>query len=253
VGWGVLRVRINPLDKSKYFRIIIIAERGTIMELIKTKDLSKIYISGETETKALRGVSLVIKNGEFSAITGPSGSGKTTLFNLIGALDTPTSGTITFDGEDLSDLNRKERTLFRREKIGFVFQTFNLIPVLTASENVAFPLNLLGVSEKETKERVYELLEKVGLKGMEERKPAALSGGQQQRVAVARALIKGPVLVLADEPTANLDSGTGGEIMKLMRKLNKEEEITFLFATHDPIVMEHSRRRIKLRDGQIQE
>jgi len=223
------------------------------MELIKTKDLSKTYISGETETKALRGVSLVIENGEFSVITGPSGSGKTTLFNLIGALDSPTSGTITFDGKDLSKLNRKERTLFRREKIGFVFQTFNLIPVLTAFENVAFPLNLLRVPEKEIKEKVYNLLEKVGLKGMEERKPAALSGGQQQRVAVARALIKEPVLILADEPTANLDSATGGEIMKLMKKLNKEEEITFLFATHDPMVMEYSRRRIKLRDGKIQE
>jgi putative ABC transport system ATP-binding protein len=223
------------------------------MELIKTKDLSKVYISGETQIKALSEVSLVIENGEFSVITGPSGSGKTTLFNLIGALDSPTSGTITFDGDDLSKLNRKERTLFRREKIGFVFQTFNLIPVLTAAENVAFPLNLLGISEKEIKERVYNLLEKVGLKGMEERKPAALSGGQQQRVAVARALIKEPVLVLADEPTANLDSVTGGEIMKLMKKLNKEEEITFLFATHDPMVMEYSRRRIKLRDGKIQE
>ena len=223
------------------------------MELIKTKDLSKIYLSGETETKALNQVSLIIENGEFSAITGPSGSGKTTLFNLIGALDSPTSGTITFDGEDLSNFNRKERTIFRREKIGFVFQTFNLIPVLTAFENVAFPLNLLGISEKEIKKRVYNLLEKVGLKGMEERKPAALSGGQQQRVAVARALIKEPVLVLADEPTANLDSGTGREIMELMEKLNKEEEITFLFATHDPIVMECSRRRIKLRDGKIQE
>jgi putative ABC transport system ATP-binding protein len=223
------------------------------MELIKTKDLSKIYISGETETKALRGVSLLIENGEFSAITGPSGSGKTTLFNLIGALDSPTSGTISFEGKDLSNLNKRERTLFRREKIGFVFQTFNLIPVLTAFENVAFPLNLLGISEKEIKEKVYNLLEKVGLKGMEERKPAALSGGQQQRVAVARALIKEPVLVLADEPTANLDSATGGEIMKLMKKLNKEEEITFLFATHDPMVMEYSRRRIKLRDGKIQE
>jgi putative ABC transport system ATP-binding protein len=222
------------------------------MELIKTKDLSKTYVSGETETKALRGVSLLIENGEFSAITGPSGSGKTTLFNLIGALDSPTSGTITFDGDDLGKFNRKERTFFRREKIGFVFQTFNLIPVLTAFENVAFPLNLLGISEKEIKKKVYNLLEKVGLKGMEERKPAALSGGQQQRVAVARALIKEPVLVLADEPTANLDSATGGEIMKLMKKLNKDEEITFLFATHDPMVMEYCRRRIKLRDGQIQ-
>jgi putative ABC transport system ATP-binding protein len=223
------------------------------MELIKTKDLSKVYVSGETETRALNGVSLIIENGEFSAITGPSGSGKTTLFNLIGALDSPTSGTISFDGDDLSGFNRRERTLFRREKIGFVFQTFNLIPVLTAFENVAFPLNLLSVSEKEIKSKVYNLLEKVGLKGMEERKPAALSGGQQQRVAVARALIKEPILVLADEPTANLDSGTGREIMKLMSQLNKEDEITFLFATHDPIVMDFSSRRIKLRDGKIQE
>jgi putative ABC transport system ATP-binding protein len=223
------------------------------MSLIKTENLNKIYISGETETKAISDINLTIDKGEFSAITGPSGSGKTTLFNLIGALDTPTSGTIYFEGENLSDMNRKERTLFRREKIGFVFQTFNLIPVLTAFENVAFPLNLLGVSENEIKERVYKLLEKVGLKGMEQRKPAALSGGQQQRVAIARALIKGPVLILADEPTANLDSGTGGEIMELMRKLNEEEKITFLFATHDPMVMEYSKRRIRLKDGKIEQ
>lgn len=223
------------------------------MSLIETENLSKIYISGETQTRALIEVNLTIEEGEYSAITGPSGSGKTTLFNLIGALDSPTSGTIYFDGKDLSDLNKKERTLFRREKIGFVFQTFNLIPVLTAFENAAFPLNLLGIGEKEVKNRVYSLLEKVGLGGMEERKPAALSGGQQQRVAIARALIKEPVLVLADEPTANLDSRTGGEIMKLMKSLNSEEEVTFLFATHDPMVMEYSRRRIKLRDGKIKE
>jgi putative ABC transport system ATP-binding protein len=223
------------------------------MKLIETENLSKIYISGETETKALSEVNLTIDYGEYSAITGPSGSGKTTLFNLIGALDSPTSGTIYFDGKDLSDMNKKERTLFRREKIGFVFQTFNLIPVLTAFENTAFPLNLLGVEEKEVKNRVYSLLEKVGLGGMEERKPAALSGGQQQRVAIARALVKEPILVLADEPTANLDSKTGGEIMELMKRLNSEEEVTFLFATHDPMVMEYSRRRIKLRDGKIKE
>lgn len=223
------------------------------MKLVVTENLSKIYISGETQTKAVDGVNLTIKDNEFTTITGPSGSGKTTLFNLIGALDTPTSGTIYFDGQNLSHYSKKERTLFRREKVGFVFQTFNLIPVLTAFENVAFPLNLLGISEKKVKTKVYNLLEKVGLKGMEDRKPAALSGGQQQRVAVARALIKDPVMVLADEPTANLDSVTGGEIMKLMEKLNQEEEITFLFATHDPMVMEYSRRRIKLRDGKIKE
>lgn len=223
------------------------------MSLIKTENLSKVYISGETQTEALRGVNLKVEYGEYSAITGPSGSGKTTLFNLIGALDSPTSGTIYFDGKDLSKFNKKERTLFRREKIGFVFQTFNLIPVLTAFENVAFPLNLLSVEGKEVKDRVYSLLEKVGLGGMEDRKPAALSGGQQQRVAIARALVKEPVLVLADEPTANLDSKTGGEIMELMEKLNTEEEVTFLFATHDPMVMEYSRRRIKLRDGMIKE
>jgi putative ABC transport system ATP-binding protein len=223
------------------------------MSLIETENLSKIYISGETQTKALSEVNLTIEYGEYSAITGPSGSGKTTLFNLIGALDSPTSGTIYFDGKDLSDMNKKERTIFRREKIGFVFQTFNLIPVLTAFENAAFPLNLLGIGEKEVKSKVYSLLEKVGLGGMEKRKPAALSGGQQQRVAIARALVKEPVLVLADEPTANLDSKTGGDIMELMRKLNIKEEVTFLFATHDPMVMEYSRRRIKLRDGKIKE
>lgn len=221
------------------------------MALIETKELSKIYISGETKTEALKNVNLTIEEGEFASITGPSGSGKTTLFNLIGVIDTPTSGEIYFEDEKLTDKSRKELTLFRRQQIGFVFQTFNLIPVLTAFENAAFPLHLLKEERGKLKDKVNSLLETVGLKGMENRRPAALSGGQQQRVAIARALIKNPQLVLADEPTANLDSKTGGEIMELMKELNREEGITFMFATHDPMVMDYAKRRIKLRDGKL--
>ncbi len=223
------------------------------MALIETKNLRKTYISGETETEALRGIDLTIEKGEFSTITGPSGSGKTTLFNLIGVIDTPTEGEIYFDGEQLTGRPKKELTLFRRQRIGFVFQTFNLIPVLTAFENVAFPLYLLKKDSAQIKERVYELLATVGLEGMEDRKPSALSGGQQQRVAIARALIKEPELILADEPTANLDSKTGTDIMKLMAQLNDEQEITFLFATHDQLVMDFAKRRIKLHDGKLVE
>jgi len=221
------------------------------MALIETKELSKIYISGETKTEALKDVNLAIEKGEFASITGPSGSGKTTLFNLIGAIDTPSSGEIYFKDENLTDKSQKELTFFRRQNIGFVFQTFNLIPVLTAFENVAFPLYLLKEEKDKLRDKVYSLLATVGLEGMESRRPAALSGGQQQRVAIARALIKNPQLVLADEPTANLDSKTGGEIMELMKKLNNEQSITFMFATHDPMVMDYAERRIKLHDGKL--
>lgn len=221
------------------------------MEIIKTKNLTKIYKAGKTEVVAIKNINLKITHGEFTAITGPSGSGKTTLLNLLGGIDTITSGEIYFENKRLNDFDKKALTNLRREKIGFIFQTFNLIPVLTAFENVAFPLYLLKKDENTIKSRVYELLEKVGLKGLERRKPTELSGGQQQRIAIARALVKNPLIVFADEPTANLDSKTGKEILKLMKKLNKDEKVTFVFSTHDPMVMKFARRIIKLHDGKI--
>jgi putative ABC transport system ATP-binding protein len=220
--------------------------------MIEIKDIKKSYQSGETSVQALRGVSLSIADGEFLSIAGPSGSGKTTLLNLIGCLDTADSGTITIDSLSIARQSKKELALLRRQKIGFVFQSFNLIPVLTAFENASFPLNLLALSETEIRKRTMALLDEVGLAGMEHRKPAELSGGQQQRVAIARALIKNPGLVLADEPTANLDSTTGEEILKLMEKLNRSHGITFVFSTHDRMVMEFAHRLVGLHDGLVQ-
>jgi putative ABC transport system ATP-binding protein len=220
--------------------------------MIEIKDIKKSYQSGETSVQALRGVSLSIGDGEFLSIAGPSGSGKTTLLNLIGCLDTADSGTITIDSLPIARQSKKELALLRREKIGFVFQSFNLIPVLTAFENASFPLNLLALSDGEIRERTMALLDEVGLAGMEHRKPAELSGGQQQRVAIARALIKNPGLVLADEPTANLDSTTGEEILKLMEKLNRSHGTTFVFSTHDRMVMDFAHRLVGLHDGLVQ-
>ncbi|HON88444.1 MAG TPA: ABC transporter ATP-binding protein [Spirochaetia bacterium] len=219
--------------------------------MITIDALVKTYREGESEVHALRGVSLEIKPGEFTAIAGPSGSGKTTLLNIIGLLDDADSGKILIDGRDIQTFSGKERARFRREKLGFVFQTFNLIPVLTAYENVALALNLLQISAKEIESRTLAILHEVGLKGAENRLPSKLSGGQQQRVAIARALVKKPLLVLADEPTANLDSVTGEEIMKLMLELNKKHGTTFIFSTHDPMVMQYATRLIKLHDGLI--
>lgn len=220
--------------------------------MIQVNDLKKSYLTGETEVKALRGVSFSIEKGEFMSIAGPSGSGKTTLLNLIGCLDKADGGTIVIDSVTIRDQSKKELALLRRKKIGFVFQTFNLIPVLTAFENVSFALALLNVPEKETEERVLKLLDEVGLGGMEYRLPNQLSGGQQQRVAIARALIKNPLIVLADEPTANLDSKAGEAILKLMKSLNKKHNTTFVFATHDQMVMDYANRIIHLHDGTIQ-
>ncbi len=220
--------------------------------MIRVNDLKKSYLTGETEVKALRGVSFSIEKGEFMSIAGPSGSGKTTLLNLIGCLDKADGGTIVIDSVTIHDQSKKELALLRRKKIGFVFQTFNLIPVLTAFENVSFALALLNVPEKETEERVLKLLDEVGLGGMEYRLPNQLSGGQQQRVAIARALIKNPLIVLADEPTANLDSKAGEAILKLMKSLNKKHNTTFVFATHDQMVMDYANRIIHLHDGTIQ-
>jgi len=219
--------------------------------MIVVENVTKDYVDGETVVHALRGVSLRIDQGEFISIAGPSGSGKSTLLNIVGCIDTATSGQVSIDEEQVTDREPRELTALRRHKIGFVFQSFNLIPVLTAYENVAFTLMLLGIHDKEAEPRVTGILEEVGLGGLEGRMPAQLSGGQQQRVAVARALVKEPTIVLADEPTANLDSDTGQSILELMRELNRRRETTFIFSTHDRMVMEFADRLALLHDGQI--
>jgi len=219
--------------------------------MIKVENVVRNYHAGETVVKALRGVSLEINKGEFLSIAGPSGSGKTTLLNLIGCIDRMDGGEILIKDEKISSMNKKEKTNFRRINLGFVFQTYNLIPVLTAYENVSFVLSLLNLSEKEIHERTMAILKEVGLEGMENRRPSRLSGGQQQRVAIARALVKSPEIVLADEPTANLDSDTGREILELMKEMNRKHHTTFIFSTHDKMVMEYASRLVMLHDGQI--
>jgi len=219
--------------------------------VIEITGLEKTYRVGETEVKALRGVDLNVAEGEFTALAGPSGSGKTTLLNLIGCIDKADGGTLVIDGQDVSQRTTVELSAFRREKLGFVFQNFHLVPVLTAFENVALALNLLGLPEKEVHQRTMAILAEVGLAGMEDRLPTRLSGGQQQRVAIARALVKDPRVVLADEPTANLDSETGRSILELMQNLNRGRGVTFLFSTHDPQVMEFATRLVRLHDGRI--
>ena len=219
--------------------------------MIKIENVSRNYKTGETVVKALKKVSLDIGAGEFLSIAGPSGSGKTTLLNLIGCIDAIDEGEITINGEKVTQMDKKEMTDFRRNNLGFVFQTYNLIPVLSAYENVAFVLSILNISEEETRSRTMELLKEVGLEGMENRRPGKLSGGQQQRVAIARALIKNPQIVLADEPTANLDSKTGEEILKLMKKMNEKYKTTFIFSTHDQMVMDYASRLVLLHDGSI--
>jgi putative ABC transport system ATP-binding protein len=216
-------------------------------------DVYKTYRVGTVEVPAVRGVDIEIAEGEFFSFAGPSGSGKTTLLNLLGALDTPTRGTVEIGGRATDGLSPTTLADFRNEHLGFVFQTFNLIPVLTVLENIEFPLQLLGVSDAaERRRRVEALLEEVGLAGLSDRRPSELSGGQQQRVAVARALVKEPTLVLADEPTANLDSATALEVISLMKELNGRRGTTFIFSTHDRLVMDHARRLVRLRDGRIE-
>jgi putative ABC transport system ATP-binding protein len=201
---------------------------------------------------ALRGVDLHVEEGEFTTIFGPSGSGKTTLLNMIGCLDTPTEGEIRLNDKKVSDLSRKALAMTRRYNIGFVFQSYNLIPVLTAYENVEFAIRLIDhTSALQIKEKVLKILDEVGLKGLENRRPNELSGGEKQRVAIARALVKEPKLVLADEPTANLDSENAAGVVDIMRKMNKELKTTFIFSTHDPMVMKYARRLINLKDGMI--
>ncbi len=219
--------------------------------VIELSGVTKLYKQGKLEVMALRGLDLVIQPGEFTAICGPSGSGKRTALNLIGALDDATSGTVKLEGQDLGKLNRRGRSHLRRDRIGFVFQAYNLMPVLTAYENAESVLALQGASAKERKDTVMALLAEVGLEGMEHRRPDELSGGQQQRVAIARAIASRPAVVLADEPTANVDSETAEKLLDIMEELNREHGITFLFSTHDPRVMKRARRVVQLVDGRV--
>ena len=219
--------------------------------ILQAVEVTKVYETRGVTTHALDGVSLQMDEGEFSAIAGPSGSGKTTLLNLLGALDTPTSGNVLLDGEELTTLDSAALAGLRLHKLGFVFQSYNLIPVLSACENVEFVMDLQGVEAGERKQRAREVLERVGLSGLEDKRPPEMSGGQQQRVAGARAIASRPRLVLADEPTANLDSDTAKRLLELMAELNQVEGITFLFSTHDPLVMEAAQRVVRLRDGRV--
>ena len=221
------------------------------MTVVKAENVVKDYgLNGQT-VHALRGVNLEFSGGEFAAIAGPSGSGKSTFLHLAGCLDTLSGGTITVGGSDTGKMSRQQLALLRRHSIGFIFQAYNLIPVLSVEENISFPLTLLGVPQKEIKERTAKVLADVGLEGMAKRRPKEMSGGQQQRVAIARALVKKPAMILADEPTANLDSTIGKEILELMLTLNKAEGTTFIFSTHDPMVMDYARRLVRIHDGQI--
>ena len=219
--------------------------------IIEIKDLKKIYNDSEVAVHALNGVDLAFQQGEFAAIVGPSGSGKTTLLNLMGGLDEPSKGTIQIDGIHIGELSSRKLINFRLKNIGFVFQSFNLIPVLTAYENVEFIMNLQGYSKDKRRTRTIELLESVGLGDRVNSRPAKLSGGQQQRVAVARALASKPKFILADEPTANLDSQSTSNLLDIMEKLNREENITFIFSTHDQRVVNKARRVVKLEDGKV--
>jgi putative ABC transport system ATP-binding protein len=219
--------------------------------IVELKGVEKNYMQGAVKVPALRGLDLTVGKGEFVAICGPSGSGKTTALNLIGALDTATSGKVTVEGRDLGTLSRSALSRLRRDRIGFVFQAYNLVPVLTAYENAEVVLALQGVSTSERKRTVMKLLADVGLKGMEHRRPDQLSGGQQQRVAIARAIAANPAVVLADEPTANVDSETADKLLDIMEKLNKDSGVTFIFSTHDPKVMARARRVVTLVDGKV--
>ena len=218
---------------------------------VRTEDLWKIYPQEPEAVEAVRGVTLEIHEGDFMSMAGPSGSGKTTLLNMLGGLTRPTRGRIWIGDQEITEFTDKQLARLRLESIGFVFQAFNLLPVLSALENAEFSLLLRGVPAEERHRRVRELFQEIGLEGLEDRKPGRLSGGQQQRVAVARAVIGQPTLVLADEPTANLDSHTSDALLDVMERLNREHRTTFLFSTHDPRVMERARRRVRLVDGQV--
>ena len=221
------------------------------MPIVECENVIKTYQQGKVSVPALRGVNLLIEKGEFIALAGPSGSGKTTVLNMIGGLDKADSGRIVVDGNNYADMNPSQMAELRLHKIGFVFQSYNLIPVLSAIENVEYVMLLQGVRPEMRKNRARAILDEVGLEGMHHRRPAELSGGQQQRVAVARAIVSGPAIVLADEPTANLDSKTGKSLLEMMERMNKEKGVTFVFSTHDKMVMECAKRLIHIRDGRV--
>jgi len=222
------------------------------MNVVELENVKKNYLLGQTRVDALRGVSLAIGQGEFLAIAGPSGSGKTTMLNMFGCIDVPSEGTVRIDGVETGKMNDKELTRYRRVKISFIFQSFNLIPVLNVYENIEFPLLLQkSIGKKERHERVMKAIEEVGLLDRIKNKSTELSGGQRQRVAIARALVTRPLIVLADEPTANLDSETGKRIIELMKTINETDKTTFIFSTHDAHIMNEAKRVIRILDGQI--
>lgn len=221
------------------------------MNIVECRDVNKTYQQGQVQIDALKDVSFCIETGAFVALAGPSGSGKTTLLNLIGGLDSADSGDITVDGNPFGQMSQSQLAKLRLYKVGFVFQAYNLIPVLSAAENVEFVMLLQGIPVSERKQRARAILDEVGLGGKYDRRPAQLSGGQQQRVAVARAIVSNPSIVLADEPTANLDSKTGKGLLEIMKKMNLEKQITFIFSTHDKMVMDYARRLILLQDGRL--
>ena len=221
------------------------------MNIVECIDVKKTYRQDKLEVRALNGVTLSIQTGGFVALAGPSGSGKTTMLNIIGGLDTADSGRVIVDGNALEEMTQSELANLRLRNVGFVFQAYNLIPVLSALENVEFVMLLQGVTAAERRERAMAILDDVGLEGMYNRRPAELSGGQQQRVAVARAIVSSPSIVLADEPTANLDSKTGKGLLEMMKQMNERGEATFVFSTHDKMVMDYARRLILIRDGLV--
>ncbi|MCZ6680122.1 MAG: ABC transporter ATP-binding protein [Candidatus Poribacteria bacterium] len=221
-------------------------------DVIVTEGVTKVYSEDSVPVEALRGIDLAIQSGEFTALVGPSGSGKTTFLNIISGLDTPTEGKVWLSGKPLSSMSGNELSDFRRDNIGFIFQGYNLIPVLTVEENVEYIMLLQGVPKAERHRRVVAMLEEVGLAGFADRNPPKLSGGQQQRVAIARAMVSEPAIILADEPTANLDSKTGADLLEMMSRLNGQTGMTFIFSTHEQMVMERAKRLITLKDGQIE-
>ena len=221
------------------------------MNMVECTDVKKTYHQGKLQVSALKGVTLTIGSGDFLALAGPSGSGKTTMLNIIGGLDSADSGKILMDGDALDEMNQSQLADMRLRKVGFVFQAYNLIPVLSAIENVEFVMLLQGMPADERRKRAKAILDDVGLEGMYHRRPAELSGGQQQRVAVARAIVSNPSIVLADEPTANLDSNTGKGLLEILKEMNEIKKVTFIFSTHDQMVMDYAQRLVLLRDGQI--
>ncbi|MBI5815973.1 MAG: ABC transporter ATP-binding protein [Nitrospinae bacterium] len=220
--------------------------------IVKLEGVTKTYSHGHIEVAAVSSLDLTVKRREFTVICGPSGSGKTTTLNMIGALDKPTSGKVSLEGRDLAELSRSQLSHLRRDRIGFIFQAYNLVPTLTAYENAEFVLSIQGRPKKERRERVMAILNEVGLAGLENRRPDEMSGGQQQRVAIARAIAHDPAIVLADEPTANVDSATTDSLLELMERLNHVDGVTFLFSTHDKRVMDRAHRIIVMRDGKVE-